>query len=640
MTLNRQLWVVIAALITLTFASGFIVSSYTARNYFLEQLSIKNIDNAASLALSLSQMDKDPINIELMISAQFDTGHYERIVLIGPNGEILQRREQLDPSSTVPAWFERMMAFEVPPGIAQVQDGWFQFGTLQVESQSAFAMEALWRVFYQLMGWFLTIALLFGALGSLVLRRISQPLQAVVEQAEALGERRFITSKEPRTLEFMRLVRAMNKLTQRVRVMLETEARRLDEIRQHSQLDPATGVSNREHFLRLLSARLSLSDHSVKDGILLLRITNLTALNARLGHAATDEWIGDLIERLQAVLDAASYRYSQYAIGRLNGSDFAILVNDTDFLEELIAAVWDSVTDFAEESDLYAEQPLALVGSYFHPAHPRSELFAQLDSLLASAEQAPAWKPLVAVDARQPPLYPDAKAWRTALETALAEHAIAHVCFPVLDTKGGVYHEEAMLRIRLGQRELSAGAVIGWARRLNLLPQLDLKIVEGVLADLGAHPERRIAVNISVETLRQASSYLQLLDLIERQGRDLTGRLSIEINEQVAFQHHGLVASFSAAVKGRGVLLGLQSAGKNIQAIPGLEKLGLDYLKVDAALVQLPGDNVRDLLRGLCKLGQSLGLVIIAEGVLEGTDQAALIELGFDGFTGPGVRVD
>ena len=52
-------------------------------------------------------------------------------------------------------------------------------------------------------------------------RAVLRPLGGVVQQAEALGARRFITIEEPATAEFRVLVRSMNALTRRVRRMLE-----------------------------------------------------------------------------------------------------------------------------------------------------------------------------------------------------------------------------------------------------------------------------------------------------------------------------------------------------------------------------------------------------------------------------------
>src|SRR5690606_39970679 len=46
----------------------------------------------ASLALSLTQLEKDPVTLELLISAQFDTGHYQRITLTDPNNQAVINR--------------------------------------------------------------------------------------------------------------------------------------------------------------------------------------------------------------------------------------------------------------------------------------------------------------------------------------------------------------------------------------------------------------------------------------------------------------------------------------------------------------------------------------------------------------------
>jgi len=640
MTLTRQLWIVIAVLITLTFLSGFLVSGYSARNYYVEQLTVKNIDNATSLALSLSQMEKDPVTVELMIAAQFDTGHYQRIRLVDPGGAVLQQRQRPEMAPDAPAWFGRLMAFDIPPGVAQVQDGWSQYGTLFVESESAYALDALWRVSYQLLAWFLGIALACGVIGSLVLRRISRPLQAVVEQAEAIGARRFVTSQEPRTLEFRRVVRAMNTLTERVRSMLETEARRLDEMRRQSQLDPATGVANRDGFFSQLDARLNLADDSVSDGVLLLRITALQALNTRLGRAQADRWILRLTETVHETLADKADRYTQFHLGRLNSSDFVVLLEDTQFLPELAEAVWETASAQVHEQALEAEYPIALVGSVCRPGEARGELMARLDDLLAAAEQAPSERFVLADKTTDPPRYPDPASWRKALEKALALRAVSHVCYPVLRTDGSLLHDEAMLRLRLDGRQVAAGAVIGWARRLDLLPRIDLQVLDSALQVLAEAPDRRIAVNLSVESLREADSHLALIDRIGQEADAVTQRLSLEFNEQVAVQHAEALASFTAAVKRHGVMVGLQSAGRNLSGVAGLERLGLDYMKVDASLIQQHGADARNLLSGLCTLGRSLGLVMVAEGVLEDTDRTGLADMGFDALTGPGVTAD
>ena len=81
MSLTKQLWLAIGLVMALAFGGSMLVSVLSARHYLQQQLQVKNIDNATSLALALSQLDKDPVTVELQVAAQFDAGHYRFIRL-------------------------------------------------------------------------------------------------------------------------------------------------------------------------------------------------------------------------------------------------------------------------------------------------------------------------------------------------------------------------------------------------------------------------------------------------------------------------------------------------------------------------------------------------------------------------------
>ena len=87
MSLYRQLWLAIITSMLLALAGALLASSLSARNYLESQLAIKNTDNAAALALSLSHGNPDPISVELAVSALFDSGHYESIRIDDPLGK-------------------------------------------------------------------------------------------------------------------------------------------------------------------------------------------------------------------------------------------------------------------------------------------------------------------------------------------------------------------------------------------------------------------------------------------------------------------------------------------------------------------------------------------------------------------------
>ena len=215
MSLHKKLWLAIIGLLLIVFTGSFLVTTLSARSYLEQQISMKNADNAAALALSLTQQGADEVLLELTLSAQFDTGFYELIELRAPDGKLMILRQDNQPVSGAPAWFISLFPITVEDGIASVQEGWQQVGTLTLRSHSKFAYERLWQSTQMLLLIFLAAMIVSGFVGGQVLKRILKPLDDVVEQAQAIGNRKFITIPEPSTLEFKQVVSAMNEMSGR-----------------------------------------------------------------------------------------------------------------------------------------------------------------------------------------------------------------------------------------------------------------------------------------------------------------------------------------------------------------------------------------------------------------------------------------
>lgn len=65
MSMMRQLWLAVIVSTLLAFAGSLFIGVWSARTYLVQQLERKNSDNASSLALAMTQQDKDPVNVEL-----------------------------------------------------------------------------------------------------------------------------------------------------------------------------------------------------------------------------------------------------------------------------------------------------------------------------------------------------------------------------------------------------------------------------------------------------------------------------------------------------------------------------------------------------------------------------------------------
>ncbi|MFY9179910.1 MAG: LapD/MoxY N-terminal periplasmic domain-containing protein [Venatoribacter sp.] len=631
MSLTKQLWIAILLIISLTFISGFSISAFNARNSYEEQLKVKNIDNAASMALTLSSGDKDLTLIELMLNSQFNSGHYKRIHLVDANGTTLLLLENITKEEKIPAWFERVINFDIPAGVAQVQDGWNLYGTLYVESQSEYALVALWRIFYLLLLGYGLIALLCGLVGTVLMRLVNQPLSVVVTQAEALGERQFITTQEPKTMEFRRLVRAMNRLTNRVRSMLEAESKNIEEIRQKSMIDEVTGVWNRAYLLDAFKARLK-STENIEDGFMVLRLIDILGLNQKLGRQQVDALLKKLVAQINSTLESLTDDYSRYFVGRLNGTDFAILFEDTNQLAEIAEIL---VKDLSKNIQ---GVPLICAAGNYRNGDEFSRFMTLIDSHLADLEEGNSQILSLIESSQDNVIFDSLAAWKAGISEAIEHHRVSFDCYPNITMKNQLWHQEAMLRIELNGKLYSAGHVIGWTRRAGLLPDLELKIIDLALQYV-AEARSNIAVNISMASLADVSSYSRLIEKIQGANRDDLKFLSLELDESVALKEPVLFASFVAMMKRAGVAVGLQAVTSQFSRIPGLESLGIEYIKLAPVLIQnLDNIGNQALLRSIGKLGYSLGCTIVATGVEPNTSLMLLEELGVQVITGRGVQ--
>lgn len=634
MSLIKQLWIGIIVMLLLAMAGSFGISLLSAKQYLKEQLHLKNLDNANSLALSLSQMEKDPVTLQLLISAQFDTGHYEYIILTDPQNKILiERRYDGEKNKTelneVPQWFTRLVNLEAEPGIAQVQNGWQQYGTLKIKSQLQYASHTLLNSTKQLFGWFFIAALLSGILGTIFLKFISDPLEIVIKQAEAIGERRFITSDEPKTKEFQRLVRAMNLLSHSVKVMLEKETRQLEVLRRESHLDELTELPNRRHFLNLLDSFLKREDSGSSGVIAIARVANLAELNNQIGRAATDH----ALLQIAGVLHQFIESYPGGYVGRLNNSDFMAVICTNPSAETIGNEFAKKLNAQLELHNLQMLQLPIAVCTFIGGAKPK-ELLHKLDGALAQAELK-GNRALITLNNNHPLLHRNLNEWREVIDAALHQNQLQLAQFPVKNAQGEISHYEAPVRLHLDEQWQPAGYFMPWAARLGIIPTIDLAVIKSALDKL-KNTDVCMAINISAEALCNAVFREQTLKLIA-DSLPKVHQLWIDFPEPCALRHMAELRSFTNSLRNAGCYVGLKHVGIEFTKIRELQNSGFHYLKIDSALIRDVDTNADNqaFLQGLCKIGHSLGMVMIAEGVNSDAEKGKLIKLGIDALTGP-----
>ena len=632
MSLVRQLWLSVILILLASSLTNFFISTYFERKNLQEQLYLKNVDDANSLALMLSQGDKQPTDIELLIAAKFDSGYYQRIELINPAGHSIFKREFKERELiNVPNFARRIFEFEVAPGVAQVSSGWDRVGTLFLESHTQYVHQALWHRTQAFFLSFIVIALIAGVSGSLVLHFILKPLDMVVEQAHRFSEKRFITLPLPRTKEFGKVVSAMNSLAVHFKKIVEDGNKRLDELRYKSQHDELTGLANCETFERLLDAQLKYRDREGHNVLFMVKIFGVGELSLRLEKYEIDNIIIDFSEALVGFAKSIDSRYTDVRFGRLSGSEFCILLTEAQDITLLSEMLIDAVREFKGRSRNMHELYILHSGVYLSPDETRAALMRRVHALLIQASKE---RSLAALDRKLTIVAPfnDDIQWRSALNRALTD-GVKVLTYPVIKKDGSAIHYQAMMGLELDNDIRKGGYYVHWARHLNMIPEIDIRMIESVLTKLGHEIQAYdYAILLSYDTLADPVAVDSIAQLLKKDPLNAR-HICLEVRESDASNHFELFKAFTFQLKDTGCKLGLKRVGSSFATLLDLQELGLDYIKVDSAFVYNVSINPsnQNFLQGLCSLAHSLGMDVIADGIASQEDSNTLFEKGFDG---------
>lgn len=637
MSLIKQLWLAIALVMTLVFGGSLVLSVMSARQYLEEQLQVKNIDNATSLALSMANMDKDPVTVELQIAAQFDMGHYRFIRITSPTGQVIVEKVYKGQLEGAPQWFANLIPVRVQPGQALIQDGWKQYGTLTLASHDQYVYKSLWDGTLELLMWFVLGGLVTGALGTLAIRLITRPLGDVVSQAQAIAERRFVTVNEPRTPELRAMTHAMNDMVIRLKSMFADEANRLEGLRTKVNSDTVTGLANREYFLSHLREILTGEHFGSTGSLVMVRLAYLNELNTKLGHLQADE----LLRHLGQVLNNIASEAAGQRVGRVKGGEFAVVCPGFDSPTAAAQLIHQRLL----KDWLPRWEPI--FPDLFHMAAVRYERGQSLSSLMTQVDQALAqaqskgpnqWH---AQEGEGTKVSIPAEQWRTLLTEAVHGGQLSLAFFPVVRQDAlQTLHQEGVIRLRTdvpGQL-LSAGDFMPMAASLNLTAPIDLSVVKLAMEHL-RRGQGDVAVNLSAETIADFGFRNQLVQLLQSYP-DLCRRLLVEVPEYGVFRQFDAFRDMVRSLKGLGCRVGIEYFGQRFAESNKLADLGLDYIKVHPSYIHGIGTNEgnQEFLKGLCRMAHTLGITVIALGVENKDDLSLLSRLGFDGATGPGVK--
>ncbi|MGV8917946.1 MAG: EAL domain-containing protein [Pseudomonas sp.] len=408
---------------------------------------------------------------------------------------------------------------------------------------------------------------------------------------------------------------------------LRNEAKRL------ARHDALTGLPNRilMHELTEQTLHKTRQNHE-QVAMLLLDLHNFKIINDSMGHA-----VGDLVLREVASRLSRSLRPMD-AVSRQGGDEFILL------LPEVIG--FDVVVDFAERTLATVALPLLIQGNrYDLSASIGISLFPEdssdVESLYRHAESAMYQAKLSGrnrycfysahIETRMRARHLLERHMRDALEEGVFE--------VFYQAKINAQYNQVMGMEALIRWRNSDGILISPADFIPLAEETGLIIPMGKYVLLKACKEMRkihelgfcmtISVNISAVQFRE-ESFLQMVKSILVESELEAKFLELEITEGVLARDIDNSRETLFNLRSLGVRIAIDDFGTGYSSLAYLKRFPIDVLKIDQSFVRdmLTDKSDSAIIEAIIKMGQALGLELVAEGVETQEQAAALLEQG------------
>ncbi len=400
--------------------------------------------------------------------------------------------------------------------------------------------------------------------------------------------------------------------------------------------DPLTNLANRALFTDRIEHALTRRERN-QDAIavIFLDLDDFKMINDSLGHAAGDDLLRSVGDRLRTVL-----RPSDTA-ARFGGDEFAILLEEVlapidviTVAERIVEVLKPHFTVAAREVAVHASVGVASAAERNVDAE---ELLRRADVAMYRAKLRGKGTFEVFEPAMQEVVSRRLEI-RTDLERALERHELKVHYQPVVDmaTRSPI-GVEALVRWQHPRWGLVYPLdFIGVAEETGLIGDIGMYVLEEACrqcqewqVSYADQSTFSVSVNVSPRQLRDQSFVDQVWQVLTRTGLH-PSRLVLEITESIMVEAPQEASDKLRELKELGVRLSIDDFGTGYSSLSILQDLPLDILKIDKAFVDHVADDPRRaaFTQAIIRLGKTLGLSLIAEGVETAQQADRLRNLG------------
>ncbi|WP_406073738.1 putative bifunctional diguanylate cyclase/phosphodiesterase [Micromonospora sp. NBC_01638] len=407
-------------------------------------------------------------------------------------------------------------------------------------------------------------------------------------------------------------------------------ARVADEHAYAAAHDALTDLANRRHLLDEGTEQLSARHADGVTALVLIDLNHFKEVNDTLGHAAGDQVLVQVADRLRGAAQASDL------VARLGGDEFAVLLRGLPApavaahrAETLLAALHEPFELDGMRISVEASGGISVAPS----SGGMAELLRRADVAMYQAKRAGQRISTYA------PTRDTADLGRLTLggdlPRAVADHEFIVNFQPIVDLgTGEVTSAEALARWHHPTHGMiDPLRFLEAVERSGLLPAFAEAILDQALIAAAnwrdAGFDIPVAVNVSPRSLLDARFPGSVLARLR--AHDLPpDRLVLELTETLTLSQLDVVDRVLSRLRDEGVRLALDDFGTGYSSLSLLSRIPVHELKIDRSFVTTMESSAEAaaVIRSTLDLGRSLDLAVVAEGVESEPQRRALWELG------------
>jgi diguanylate cyclase (GGDEF)-like protein/PAS domain S-box-containing protein len=396
--------------------------------------------------------------------------------------------------------------------------------------------------------------------------------------------------------------------------------------------DSLTGLANRALFIdRLQHALLRRARAESCLAVLFIDLDDFKHVNDSMGHTAGDRLLVDVARRIADTLRPAD------TVARFGGDELAILLEDLEGVDGAIAAARRLTRLFSSPflvngTELSIHASIGIAYNQGLEKKSPGELLRDADIAMYEAKRRDKGS-FELFQAGMRVAATERLELKANLQRAVEDEEFFLHYQPIVDlSTGEVSGAEALVRWQHPERGLVPPLdFIPFAEESGLILPIGRWVLEEACRSAAQWPvapgqlQPTVAVNLSGVRLRHPGLLEELTEVLELTGL-APERLILEITESVLVQERELAVERLTELKRLGVKLAIDDFGTGYSSLSYLRDFPIDILKIDKSFIDSValGPEESALPRAVLKLAQTLNLKVVAEGVEDADQLAAL----------------